>query len=147
MAAGAFIVVDKAIEKIHDGTFDLDTDTWYAVLVTDSHTPNNATDDLYSDISANEVSGGGYVAQDVAITVGESGGTVTIDAGDTDFGNSVTITAKYCYILNGDEGAQARRDDILCYVDLNSGGGSVSSNNGDFDITWNASGLFTVARA
>lgn len=146
MAAGAFVVVDKAIEKIHNGTFDLDTDTWYGVLITSSHTPNNSTDDLYSDISANEVSGGGYTRQDEVLSVSEAAGTTTVDATDLDFGNTVTITAKYCYILKGAEGAPVAGDDILGYVDLDTGGGSVSSNNGDFDITWNASGLFTVSR-
>lgn len=147
MAAGDFTLFGAAKEAIAKATIDLDTHSFVAALVTSSWTPAVTTDDTWSDLSANEVAnGGGYTTGGAAttITVTRSGGTVTVDASDVSWASS-TITAKYVVIVKKAGGALTGTDLLLGYSDLNSGGGSVSTTNGTFAVTWNASGLFTLA--
>lgn len=144
MAAGNFVMTDEGKEDLLN--LDSDAATYYWVLITASHTPNTATDITFSNISANECADGDYVAQNAtAVSIANSGGTTTFDIGDVDFGNTVTITAKYLYLVRGTVAGKTGTDRLVGYVDLNSGGGSVSSTNGNFDITINASGIVTVA--
>lgn len=128
--------------------FNLDSDgaSYYWVLITASHTPNTATDITLSNISANECADGDYVAKDATgVSIAQTSGTVTFDIGDVDFGNTVTITAKYLYLVRGTVAGKTGTDRLVGYVDLNSGGGSVSSTSGNFDITINASGIVTAS--
>ena len=148
MAAGDWLVYGHALESILDGTIDIDNDSFRITLVTSSYTPNQSTDDAWSDISTNEVANGnGYATHGGAITLtlSRSGLVVTID-GEDETWTSSTITAKYAVIVRDADGngALAAGDIPLCYVDLNDGGGSVSSTSGDFTVTMNASGIFTV---
>ncbi len=147
MAAGNFLVYGAGLEAIADGTIDLDTDSFRAVLVTSSYTPNQNTDDTWSDVSANEVSGTGYTANGVSasITLSRSNLVVTADTADVSWSSS-TITAKYLLIVHDADGngSLATTDRLLAYVDLDTGGGSVSTTNGTFTVTINASGLFTL---
>ncbi|CTQ45764.1 hypothetical protein [Roseibium aggregatum] len=147
MAVGAFTVVNDALERILNGTVDLDSDTFYAALITEAHTAA-VTNSTWADISASHASGTNYSPVDQSLTVAEAAGVVTVDSNDANFGNNVTVEAKYCYILAGDEAAPAAGDAIIGYVDLDdsSGTATISSTSGDFVVSWNASGLFTVQR-
>lgn len=143
MAAGAFVCTDEGKEDFFNEDFVIDNHYW--ILVTASHTPNTATDITYSNVSANECADGDYAAQDATgETCSQTTGTVTVDVGDVDFGNTVTITAKYLYLLRGTAVGKTGTDRIVGYVDLNNGGGSVSSTSGNFDIAINASGIVTA---
>ena len=56
-----------------------------------------------------------------------------------------TITAKYAVVVHTAAVGAPVSTDLLCgYVDLNVGGGSVSSTNASFTVTPNAVGLFTM---
>lgn len=144
MAAGAFVMTDEGKEDLLN--LDSDGASYYWVLILAAHTPNTATDITYSNISTNVCADGDYAAQDATgVSIANSGGTTTFDIGDVDFGNTVTITAKYLYLVRGTVAGSSGTDRLVGYVDLNSGGGSVSSTNGNFDITINASGIVTVA--
>lgn len=147
MAAGNWLMYGAGLEGVLDGTLDLDSDSYRAVLLTSSYAPNQSTDDTWSDISANEVSGTGYTAGGLAstITLSRSGLAVTLDTSDLSWASS-TITAKYAVIVHDADGngTLAGTDRLLMYVDLDSGGGSISTTNGTFAITINASGLYTV---
>ncbi len=151
MAAGNWIVFGPALEAIHKGTLDLDSNTFRMVLVTSGYTPNQGTHDTWDDISANEVAaGGGYSTHGklLTCTVTRSTNVVTFDCDDQSWTSS-TITAKYAVIVKDADanGALAATDAPLCYVDLNSGGGSVSTTAGTFAVTINASGAFTATAA
>lgn len=144
MAAGNFTMTDEGKEDLLN--LDSDGASYYWCLITASHTPNTATDITFSNISANECADGDYAKQDATgVSIANSAGTTTFDIGDVDFGNTVTITAKYLYLVRGTVAGSTGTDRLVGYVDLNSGGGSVSSTNGNFDITINASGIITVA--
>ena len=147
MPAGAFKVYGAAAEAIAKGTIDLDTNTFRMVLVTATHTPNQATHSTWADMSADEVVGTGYTASGklLTCTVNRSALVVTFDCDDQSWAAS-TITAKYAVIVKDADanGTIASTDAFLAYCDLETGGGSLSTTAGTFAITINASGVFTV---
>jgi len=68
---------------------------------------------------------------------------VIFDADDVDFGDSVSISARYL-VLWVDTGTGSTSY-LMGYVDLNDGGSSnVSSTNSDFDIQWSSSGIYQI---
>jgi hypothetical protein len=157
MAAGIWNVYGAAIEAIARNTLDLDasgTPKFRMTLVTASYTPVVDQHALWSSVSANEVAnGGGYTTHGKLLTavVDRTGspdaGVITFDVNDQSWTTS-TITAKYAVIVSdaNNDGTLAAGDLLLCYCDLETGGGSVSTTNGTFAITINAAGVFTIAR-
>lgn len=148
MAAGNWKPYGSALEAINKGTLDLDSNTFRMVLVTSAYTPNQSTHAAWSDISANEVAnGGGYTTHGklLTATVTRSGLVVTFDCDDQTWA-AATITAKYAVIVRDADanGALAAGDTPLCYSDLETGGGSLSSTAAAFSVTINASGVFTA---
>lgn len=145
MAAGNVKVYAEALEFIEEGGIDLDTDTFVVTLHTSSYTPNQNTHATWADVSATEITGTGYTAGGVAlsgVTSSSSGAVVTFDANDISW-TSATLTAKYAVITKRAGGSLTSTDKLLAYVDLDSGGGSVSVSGGTLAINWNASGIFT----
>lgn len=148
MPAGAFTLYGAAIEGIAKGNIDLDGSTFVAVLVGSGYTPGTDTHSTWADVSAQEISGTGYTAGGVAlsgVTVTRSGATVTFDAADISWTSS-TLTAKYVVVVKRASTSLASGDLLLGYAELESGG-TVSTTNGTLTVNWNASGLFTIARA
>jgi hypothetical protein len=145
MAAGAWQVYETARERLMDGSYDLDNDTFICLLLSNSHTPNLDTHVNLADISGDEITDTDYSRVTLtSVTWDETNGTVTFDADDIDFGTSVDITARYAAIFDDTHGS----DGLLCYSDLNDGGSTaVSSTQGTFLITLNASGIFTLTQA
>lgn len=149
MAAGNVTFYNTGIKNaIVDGDWSVDAKR--LALATASYTPA-LTHTTWSNVSANEVAaGGGYTTdgEDMgSLTDNESAGTTTLDAADVSWGATTTITAKYAICIMGNVAGAAGTDNLVFYVDLNSGGGSVSSSSGPFDVNWNASGIATVAAA
>ena len=147
MPAGSWKVYGTAAEKVSRATLDLDGAAFRIVLLTSGYTPVQGTHGTWADMSAAEVSGTGYAANGLAITqaVSRSGTVVTFDCDDKSWASS-TLTAKYAAIVRDADanGALVSGDDLLAYVDLETGGGSVSTTAGTLSITMNASGLFTL---
>ncbi len=144
MAAGDFIVFNIAKLKLANGAFDLDTQTFRMALTTDAQSLTAAfagasTDCRYSDLTA-EVVGTGYTlgGKTLLATWTRLGGTVTFDCNDQEWPAS-TFDAKYAVIY-----ADNANEDLLCFCDLNSGGGMVSVNDETLIIAINASGVFTL---
>jgi len=151
MAVGAFTFTDPGFLACMKGTIDLENDTIVAVLVDNAQTPSVVNDDVYSDISTNECSDSDYTgswAEGLTITgltwTSPSSRNFKLDGAAMDFGNSVTISARYLYVVRRAGGTLVAGDLIVGFMDLNDGGGAnVSSTNGDFDVDWNAAnGLF-----
>lgn len=147
MAAGSFTVFNIAKTKLLTGIHDLDTHTIKAALTTstqsiDATFAGSSTDCRYADLTNEVANGNGYTTAGVTLTmsVTRSTGTVTVDATDAQW-TTATITAKYCVVYND----SATNKDLVGFVDLDTGGGSISSTSGTFQVTWNASGLFTLA--
>lgn len=146
MAAGNVIPYTIGIQNVNKALIDLDGDTIVCVLLTSSYTPGRTTHSAWSDMSAAEVSGTGYTAGGVELAnkaVTHSGGTITFDADDASWA-AATLTAKYAALVKRSGGSLVAGDLALAYVDLDTGGGSVTSTAATFTVQWNASGIFTI---
>ncbi|MBT8147292.1 MAG: hypothetical protein KJN90_10600 [Gammaproteobacteria bacterium] len=135
------------------GDIDVNADTIVAILVTTTHTPSVTADSTYANIT-NICADADYTASftnGLVITgmdfTSPSSRNFRLDAPAMDFGNAVTISARYLYVLKRVGGTFTGTDPVLGYMDLNDGGSTnVSSTNGDFDVDWNdPNGLFTLA--
>lgn len=149
MALGPFILVDNAIEQIANGTIDLTTDTFRAVLVTAAHTAD-PSDETWADISANEASGSGYTGDGIDVSplvVSRTGGTIKVDSATNPSWDPATVSAKYIYLMREGGTGLASGDLILGYRDLNTGGGNLSAVGDEFTVEWPVDGIFTLSRA
>lgn len=146
---GSFL--SNALGGVSAGTapnIDWLSDTIDVALVTSGYTPAQDTDDFWDDVAANEVANGnGYTTNGVALTtktLAYTAGTNVIkgDADDVSWAAS-TITARYAVIYDRTPGSDATRP-LIGYVDF---GANQTTNNGTFQITWSASGIFTITVA
>ena len=132
MAVGSFQIYKKFKERLINKEIDMDTDVFKALLLTSSHTPNLGTQNDLADISANEHAATGNYARvtlaSVAFTA--SGNNWNWDSADIAFNAASTITAKYLVIYDDTHASDA----LVCYVDLDTGGGSVSSTASAFTV-------------
>jgi hypothetical protein len=121
---------------------DMDSETKImCMLCTSSYTPSQDDHNDKADID-NEVSGTGYSAGGTALTttaISVSGRVTTYDAADIAWSDS-TITARYA-VMYDDTEAQEGDQPLICYIDF---GEDKSSEGGTFQLTLNASGLFTI---
>ena len=117
---------------------DTTADRFKVMLVTSGYTPNFGTHDFKSDVT-NEVSGTGYDAGGkslTSVTLTQSGGTITFDAADLTWASS-TITARGAVVYDD----SLTNDPLIAYIDF---GADKSSSAGDFVLSFNASGIFTL---
>lgn len=128
--------------KMANKEIDLDTDTVKVALVTSAYTFDQDAHDYFNDIT-NEVTGSGYTAGGATLaskTVGYTAGTNTFkfDAADVTWANS-TITARgaVVYVSTG----VASTSPLLAYFNF---GSDKISSGGDFDLVWDAAGIFTL---
>jgi len=118
-----------------------------AVLVDTAQVPDRATENAYSAISANECSDVDYAQ--VALTgktIAVEGDRVRFNCAKIDFGASVSISARYLYLVFGTAGSLVAGDRILGHIDL-TGTGNASSVSAEFSVTPPATGLFEVLRS
>ena len=99
----------------------------------------DAADDLFSDVSADEVAAGtGYTAGGEAVgsmTATDSSGTTTIDAADVTW-SSLTKTTDGAVLYNS-----SKSNKLVAYIDFD---GSQSPSAQDFTVQWSGSGIATV---
>lgn len=135
------------IAKTMNKEIDLDTDTIKVALLTSAYTPNQDVHDYFDDVVANEVTGTGYTAGGATLS-GKSvsydapTNTITFDADDVVLASS-TITARYAVVYDASPATNATRP-LIGYVDFTS---DQSSTNGNFTITWDATGIVKVTVA
>lgn len=125
-----------------NGGIDLDTDAIKVMLVTSSYVPNIDTHDFRDDVT-DEVVGAGYVAggkslANIVAAQDNPNDRATLDGDDIQWAGS-TITAAGAVIYR-DVGTAAT-DDLIGFLDF---GGDIVSDNGNFDIAWNAIGFMTM---
>lgn len=108
-------------------------------LLDSNHTPATNTNTVWSDVSANEVTGTNYTSGGKAISsiscTHDGAGTTTFDGANVTWADS-TITASYAVVYDATSGY------LLTLVDFE---GSKSSDSGDFTIEWDTAGIFTVS--
>jgi len=137
MASGLYgITFLNMLNNTH--AVDLDSDTLKIMLVTSAYTPDFGTHDFKADVT-NEVVGTGYTAGGETLTslsLTQSAGVITFDAADVTWSSS-TITARGAVIYDD----TIASDPLICYIDF---GSDQSSSSGDFVLSFNASGIFTI---
>lgn len=151
MAAPSALVFYRSFKKyLGDGTFDMDGNTFKALLLTSSYTPDVENDDILADISAAEVaSGNGYTTGGNtlgSVTWTRSTVTVTFDAADTAWtGATSGFVARYLAIYASGT-LNAHVNPLVGYMILDSAPADVSFAAGNtVTVVWNASGIFTLA--
>lgn len=150
MAVGSWTVYSNAVLGAFKKLFDLSTETYVCVLVTNSYTPAPNTDTLWSSVSANELTtAGGYTAGGVVV----ASETMTLATATSTFTSAspawTTFTAgpfRYAVIVRRASGSLAAGDLLLAYVDL-TGSGSISGTGGTFTLTISGSGIFAATHS
>lgn len=135
-------VLLKALNK----EVDWDSDTIKVMLCTSSYSPNQDTH-IYKSSVTNEVTGTGYTAGGATlagktITYDSATNVTVLDADDVTWASS-TITARYAVIYD-DAGASDAAKVLIGYVDF---GSDQSSTNGNFTLTWDATGVVRITVA
>lgn len=126
-------VYDSFWDDLQKGNIDLDTDTFYAMLVTSSYAENKKTHVKRSDITNEIAATGGYAAggSAVAMTVTKD---ATNDRQNASFANQVyssaTITARK-QIVYKHRGGASSADELVCINDF---GADVIASGGTFTV-------------
>lgn len=139
-ASGLFVLTFRDILDSTQMAVNTGSDTFKCAMITNSSTPDFETHDYWSDLSANEVSGTGYTAGGAAlasITLGNDSGTLKFDAADTSW-TTATISSARAAVIYDDT---LTNDPLICLVNF---GADYASSAGTFQITWNASGIWTI---
>ncbi len=145
MARGDLTVFNVAKAKMLDGDW-ASTDHFYCGICTNATPPTSATASatfgVFTEVAtAGTYSAGGTDLGTLADLVTQTNGTMTFDSSTnpTWAQNASNGTGAYWAIIyNYTDAAK----DALAFVDL---GGPVDMTAGDLTITWNGSGLFTIA--
>jgi hypothetical protein len=128
----ASLIYNSAPDEMARGDIDFDTNTFKAMLVTSSYTPDKDAHDFRNDVT-NEVSGTGYTAggatSAVTVTKDTANDKVTIQFGAVSWASS-TITARGCVYYKSRGGASSA-DELVAYADF---GSDVSSSGGTFSV-------------
>lgn len=127
------LVYNSAVRDIVTGAIDLDTDTFWAMLVTSAYTENKDTHTKRSDVTS-EVTGTGYTAGGQAITASVAAVDTANDRVVVTF-NAVswpasTITARKMVVYKRRGGA-ATADELMFVNDF---GSDVISVNGALTV-------------
>ena len=114
MTAGPWIAFGQFLEDESAGLHSLAVHELLVALVTNAWSPDVAADEVWGDISANEVdaTGNGYAPQVTTGSLSRTGTTVTFDGTDVTFAASGAAIedARYAVIYNSDSA-----DRLVCY--------------------------------
>lgn len=143
MAAGPWIAYPEGILRIATSEALFLTHTIRAALLANTYVPDLTNHLIFSNVSTHQIADAGYVQQTLGSkTITKVGGLIRFDAADIDFGNAVTLTARYGLIYDD---TPATNKYLLWYCDLNLGGTQpISSVNSDFDFLLAANGLYQM---
>ena len=132
----ASLIYDSFMDDLVKGNIVPSADTFYAMLVTSTYSPNKGSHAKRSDVT-NEVTGTGYTAGGVAVvcTVAEDnvGNKETLTFANPSW-SGATITARAAVIYKH-RGGVASADNLVCYVDF---GSDVASTGGTFAVTFSS---------
>jgi hypothetical protein len=136
----ASLIYDSCLRDLQIGAIDADADTFKAMLVTSTYTPNKGTHAKRSDVT-NEVSGTGYTAGGVTCACTPALNTTThvmvLTFAAVSWATS-TITARGMVIYKSRGGASSA-DELVGYLDF---GSDIISSGGTFSVA--ASTLTTI---
>ena len=145
MATGDFLVFEEALEYMIDGGMEA-ADVFKCAILDNTTTPTAsfATPALgdFTEVGASGTyTAGGFTLGALSDLVSESGGTMKFDSANNPTyaqNGSNDNDAWWGLVYNSTEGAKR----AFGFVEL---GGPVDMSAGALTITWNGSGLFTIA--
>lgn len=144
MAAGAWVFPDASRKDLLNGAQDLDTSTYLYALVTSAGNIGASTT-TWAGVTGEHANQGapGYATGGYSLGTLDLTGTTTVKVTDaaapawTATGGSITAKWGVLYKSAGN---------VVCYHLLDSGGADVTATVGNtFTVTFNASGIFTLA--
>lgn len=145
--AVTFTPFNSFMKYLLQGTIDLQDDAIKLALVTSAYTPD-VTDDIWGDISANEVAtGDGYTTGGEALgsktfAVSDVSGAGTFDSADVVW-SSLTKTFRYGVLY-----AEVTRDTIvnplIGYILFDDSPADIVVSGVDFTVYWHANGILTL---
>jgi len=139
----ANIFFNKAKAALLSGEINWASDTIKLSLMEDTYTPNQASQDYWSQISSEECSGTGYTTKTLAnkaVTEDDANNKSIADADDITWTGLNVGTVKGAVIWK-DTGNPATSP-LICWIDT--GGFPITTNGGDVTIQFNASGIFNL---
>lgn len=146
----ANIVYQAGLKELFEAATTIAAGTWEAILErsTSTYSPDKDDDSLLDKAGWVEISVASYAREAItgeAVSVVDASDAVKIDVADIDFGTlEAGQTVKAVIIARNDAGNYVP----LLRIDTDSGGLLPRAlGGGNFSITINASGLFTVAQA
>jgi hypothetical protein len=132
----ASLIYDSCLDDAWGGNINFAVDTFKAMVVTSSYTPNKGTHTRRSDVT-NETTGTGYTAGGVVITATKTKDTtnhrVDITFSDPSWATS-TFTGRALVVYKSRGGASSA-DELIAYID---NGSDVSSSAGTWSFDINA---------
>lgn len=142
MAAGAWTFTNASRTYLLDGTFDLNTDTFFMALLLSTSNIGSAST-TYAGLTNEHANANGYTTGGKTMGTLDLSGTTTVtvdDAADqvwTASGGSIVARFAVIYESGGS---------ILCYCSLDSTPADVTVTTGNtLTVALNASGIFTLA--
>lgn len=142
MAAGAWTFPNGARTDLLNGTFDLDTDTFFMALFL-STSNIGAASTTYAGLTNQHANANGYTTGGVSMGALTLAGTTTVTVDDpadvvwTASGGSITARFAVIYESGGN---------VLCYCLLDNTPADVTATTGNtLTVALHASGIFTLA--
>lgn len=138
MAEGDGVAYSGFKEALLSGEMDFSADSTghvFKVALVTGYSPNIDTDVDWADISANEESGTGYVADGDTLenqTVTKGAANADVDGTDTTWSGLDVGTPSHAVLYNYSHATKA----LCCYWEV-----TTASNGGDYTLTWHVNGL------
>lgn len=142
MAAGTWTFTDNSRTYLLNGTFDLDTDTFFMALFL-STSNIGASSTTYAALTNEHANANGYTTGGISLGTLDLSGTTTVTVDDTTdpvwTASGGSITARFAVIYES-------AGNVLCYCLLDSTPADVTATDGNtLTVAINASGIFTLA--
>jgi len=139
----ASIISNRFFYNLIAGLLDLDTDTFKMAILNNTHSQDK-DDDVWSDISANEVSGSNYTAGGETITTpaisqDDTNDKAVWDCDDVPWTNVTFTSGRYACVYD-----TTVADTICAIYDF---GADKSPSGDDFTVQINTDGLLSLAQA
>ena len=135
----ANLIYNRAKANLFNKETDYEADVIKVALMATGHSASTVANNVWADVSANEMTGTGYTAGGTALTTKAvtQDTTTKFDAADTSWVDA-TFSAYYAVLWDD----TVATDDLICSFDF---GGAKTVSDGTFTIVWSADGILTLS--
>jgi hypothetical protein len=135
----ASLIYNRFKANLMNKEVDLEADTIKVALMKTAHSASTVADNVWTDVSANELDSGSGYTTGGATLAGKGvtqAATTKFDATDASW-TSATFTAYYAVIYD-----TTATSNLICSIDF---GGAKAVSSGTFTVQFNSSGIITLA--